>query len=54
METIAAELVDAELTTLEAPQGHDAFLIEQDDLNRRLTEFRCRRKLPYRLSCCGS
>ncbi len=53
METIAAEMPDAELAVLEAPQGHDAFLIEQEAINRLVTNFRCRRRLPYRLSACG-
>ena len=54
LETIAAEMPDAELEILEAPQGHDAFLIEQDTLNGMVSDFRCRRRLPYRLSCCGA
>ncbi len=53
METIAAQMPDAELAVLEAPQGHDAFLIEQEAINRLVTNFRCRRRLPYRLSACG-
>lgn len=52
LEAIAAQMPDAELDVLAAPHGHDAFLIEQDALNRLVTDFRCRRKLPYRLSCC--
>ncbi|MFW6339663.1 MAG: homoserine O-acetyltransferase family protein [Wenzhouxiangella sp.] len=52
LEAIAAEMPDAELASLDAPHGHDAFLIEQGALNRLVTDFRCRRKLPYRLSCC--
>ncbi|MEE4296427.1 MAG: homoserine O-acetyltransferase [Wenzhouxiangella sp.] len=54
LEAIAAEMPDAELEILEAPQGHDAFLIEQETLNELVTNFRCRRRLPYRLSCCGA
>lgn len=53
LEAIATEMPDAELAILEAPHGHDAFLIEQDALNGFVTGFRCRRRLPYRLSCCG-
>jgi homoserine O-acetyltransferase len=53
MEKIVAEMPDAELATLDAPHGHDAFLIEQETLNDYVSSFRCRRKLPYRLSCCG-
>ncbi len=53
LETIASEMRDAELAVLEAPQGHDAFLIEQEAINRLVAGFRCRRRLPYRLSVCG-
>ena len=53
MEAIATEMRDAELAVLEAPQGHDAFLIEQEAVNRLVAGFRCRRRLPYRLSACG-
>lgn len=53
LETIAAQMPDAELELLDAPHGHDAFLIEQDALNDFVIRFRCRRKLPYRLTCCG-
>jgi len=52
MEKTASEMPDAELEILEAPQGHDAFLIEQAAVNRLVTGFRCRRRLPYRLSVC--
>ncbi len=52
LETIASEMRDAELAVLEAPQGHDAFLIEQEAINRQVASFRCRRRLPYRLSVC--
>ena len=53
LETIASEMRDVELAVLEAPQGHDAFLIEQEAINRLVAGFRCRRRLPYRLSACG-
>jgi len=54
MERIACEIPDAELQILDAPQGHDAFLIEQEAINRLVAGFRCGRRLPYRLSVCGS
>ena len=53
MERMASEMPDAELAILDAPQGHDAFLIEQEAINRLVADFRCRKKLPYRLSVCS-
>ena len=52
LEQIAREMPDAELKILNAPQGHDAFLIEQEAINDLVASFRCRRRLPYRLSAC--
>lgn len=52
LEAIAAQMPDSDLEILTAPQGHDAFLIEQDALNDLVTNFRCQRSLPYRLTCC--
>lgn len=41
-EELAGGLVSAELACLDSPHGHDAFLIEQEQLNRLLLEFRVR------------
>ena len=43
---LAQGLPGARLAWLEAPQGHDAFLIEQDQLNRLVAEFRRQRDPP--------
>ncbi|MGY6555485.1 MAG: homoserine O-acetyltransferase family protein [Wenzhouxiangella sp.] len=53
MERIASDMPDAELQILDAPQGHDAFLIEQEAINRLVASFRCRQNPRYRLSVCG-
>lgn len=39
---LAEHMPNAELAVIDAPQGHDAFLIEQSDLARRLADWRAR------------
>lgn len=53
LEHMATNMPDADLHILDAPHGHDAFLIEQEAINRLVASFRCRQHLPYRLSVCG-
>jgi homoserine O-acetyltransferase len=44
IEALAAHLPKGDLAWLDAPQGHDAFLIEQACLNERVLQFRARER----------
>jgi homoserine O-acetyltransferase len=50
-EELTRLLPNAELQVLDAPQGHDAFLIELDDLSERVTEWLKRKMEEDELPC---